>query len=362
MLFLPQPRPNAGKQFIAHQASRIAFDLGGKLRSDTLFTMRPPGCLMLALIAATNVWAAFDRPSENERMRALGNLFEEPDTLRYLLTPNSDFPPIKLPGKRDWLTLYTEAGQSFEQYCNSGANRPDPKHRTIYLLPIGEFDEESSPPLEEIRAYAAAFFQMEVKLLPTYRANELEFEPRENPRSGQRQLLTKSVMTFLKTRLPSDAYCLLGMTMTDLYPDHSWNYVFGEASLDERVGIYSFARYDPLFWDDSRGNDYRSVILQRSCKVLAHETAHMFGLQHCIYYDCVLNGANHMNETDAQPQQLCPICLRKLQHAIGFDAIKRYQDLAYFYRRQKWIEEHDWVARQLEKVPKEKSSAPGKNK
>ena len=211
--------------------------------------------------------------------------------------------------------------------------------------------------MDDIRNYAAAFFQMEVKLLPAYQPHDLEFEPRQNPRAG-RQILTTSVMTFLKTKLPKDAYCLLGVTMTDLYPEPSWNFVFGEASLNERVGVYSFHRYDPTFWDEPRGKDYRSLILQRSCKVLAHEMAHMFGLPHCIYYDCVVDGSNGMNETDAQSQHLCPVCLRKLHYAIGFDAIKRYEDLARFYRRQKWFEEYDWVERQLEKIPKEKTSSP----
>jgi hypothetical protein len=29
------------------------------------------------------------------------------------------------------------------------------------------------------------------------------------------------------------------------------------------------------------------------CKVLAHETAHLFGLAQCIFFNCVTNGSNH---------------------------------------------------------------------
>jgi len=115
--------------------------------------------------------------------------------------------------------------------------------------------------LTALRAYAAAFFQMEVRMLPGYYPHDLEFSPRENPRSKQRQVLTSDILAFLKTRLPADACCLLGITMEDLYPKASWNYVFGEASLDARVGIFSLARYDPAFWGDERGNLYREVIL-----------------------------------------------------------------------------------------------------
>ena len=93
--------------------------------------------ILALLVLAAHAWAKFDHPSENDRLRALGNLFEEPDTFRYLLTPNDDFPPIKLPRSGDWLAVYPEKGQSFEEYRDSGANRPDAIHRIIYLLPIG---------------------------------------------------------------------------------------------------------------------------------------------------------------------------------------------------------------------------------
>ena len=76
----------------------------------------------------------------------------------------------------------------------------------------------------------------------------------------------------------------------------------------------------------------------------------MFGLEHCIYFNCVMNGSNGMGETDAQPQHLCPICLRKLHHAIGFDPVKRYEDLARIYRREKWFEDYDWIQRQLAQI------------
>ncbi len=316
---------------------------------------------LLFLGLTASVWAAFERPSDYERLRALGNLFELPEAVRPLFTPDGDFFPIPVPGPKDWLGQHKEDGQTFDEYYESGANRIDAVRRTIYLLPIGEFAEETSPPLEEIRAYAAAFFQMEVKLLPAYVPHDLEFSPRKNRRGGQRQVLTTDIMDFLKARLPADGYCLLGITMEDLYPEPSWNYVFGQASLAERVGIYSLARYDPAFWGDERGKNYHDVILQRSCKVLTHEAGHMFGLQHCICYGCVMNGSNHMDETDSQPQHLCPICLRKLYSATHFDPARRYESLAAYYHQRKWYDELDFVHRQLARLkPAGKETGIGK--
>jgi archaemetzincin len=71
---------------------------------------------------------------------------------------------------------------------------------------------------------------------------------RTNPITSRRQILTRDVLRWLQGRLSKDAFCLLGITMEDLYSDPSWNFVFGEASFRERVGVYSFARYDPAFY------------------------------------------------------------------------------------------------------------------
>lgn len=307
-------------------------------------------CVTLLLAIFASLCPAFDGPSENERMRALGNRFELPEAVRPLFEPDADFRPVPRPGPNDWLTWHNEPGQTLDEYRASEPNRPDATRHVIYLLPLGEFPEETTPNMTALRTHAAAFFQMEVRVLPGYYPHDLEFSPRKNPRSKQRQVLTTEILAFLGTRLPADAYCLLGVTMNDLYPKASWNYVFGQASLEERVGIFSFARYDPAFWDDERGSNYRELILQRSCKVLTHETAHMFGLWHCIYFECVMNGSNHMAETDRQPQHLCPVCLRKLCHATGFDPVKRYRELAAFNRAQRWYDDLDFVNRQLARL------------
>lgn len=34
-----------------------------------------------------------------------------------------------------------------------------------------------------------------------------------------------------------------------------------------------------------------------------------------------MNGSNHMEEANKKPFLLCPVCLRKLQAALGFDII-----------------------------------------
>ena len=49
---------------------------------------------------------------------------------------------------------------------------------------------------------------------------------------------------------------MLTVTMKDLYPFDSWNYVFGWANYVSRTGVFSFGRYHPDFNNDDYGDEY----------------------------------------------------------------------------------------------------------
>jgi archaemetzincin len=52
----------------------------------------------------------------------------------------------------------------------------------------------------------------------------------------------------------------LAITMEDLYPEPAWNFVFGQASLQLRVAVFSFARYDAAFYSQERTADHKTVL------------------------------------------------------------------------------------------------------
>uniref|UniRef100_A0A8C2SFD3 Archaemetzincin-2 n=1 Tax=Capra hircus TaxID=9925 RepID=A0A8C2SFD3_CAPHI len=216
--------------------------------------------------------------------------------------PGSDlFGPITLHSPSDWIISHPEAPQDFEEFF-SDLHRKSPSSgkQTIYIQCIGQ------------------------------------------------------ILTFLKKKKPEDAFCVVGITMIDLYPRDSWNFVFGQASLTEGVGIFSFARYGADFhsshfkgqvkqlerksssdysvFDDYDLPEATSVLLLRSCKTLTHEIGHIFGLRHCQWLACLMQGSNHLEEADRRPLDLCPICLRKLQSAVGFRLRDRCKALV------KWID------------------------
>ena len=65
-------------------------------------------------------------------------------------------------------------------------------------------------------------------------------------------------------------------------------------------------------------------------QVFSHELCHLFGLGHCAYFLCSMNESGSMAEAYSQPLFLCPVCLRKLQHACDFDILHRYKKLKSF--------------------------------
>jgi len=284
-------------------------------------------------------------PDALVRARAVGTTMNLEPGLEATFAAEA-FTPIAAPLAGDWLAEHSERGQTFDQYVRGRPNRPSAARRTIYLEPIGE---AGGPPMAVLAEFARAHFQLPVEVLPALDLAKTGARVRD--RGSFRQVLAPELLEHLKTRLPADAYCLIGLTTTDLYPEESWNFVFGMATLRERVGVYSTARYHPSFYGEE---DHYPMpeqwVLRRSLKVMAHEIGHMFGMEHCTFYECVMNGSNHLDETDRRPPHLCPVCLRKLHYAVGFDPQRRYRDLERVFRASKLGPEADWVRGRAEAI------------
>ncbi|XP_076856539.1 archaemetzincin-2 [Brachyhypopomus gauderio] len=280
---------------------------------------------------------------------------EEKSFLEGCLIPgDSLFGPITIHSDSDWIPSHPEAPQDFLSfYSNPYRSTPNNDHKTIYIQTIGSFGEGAGITeqyVEWLREYCQAFYYgLVVKLLPPVTVASTNCTFRVNSNSYNLQLHAGELLSFLKKKKPKDAFCIVGITMIDLYPRESWNFVFGQASLTEGVGVFSFARYDDDFYKRSYAGRLKkavrlepgnyalfqgyytppitSKLLLRSCKTLTHEIGHIFGVQHCQWLQCVMQGSNHLEESDRRPMDVCPICLRKLQSAIGFKIADRYKAL-----------------------------------
>ena len=261
---------------------------------------------------------------------------------------HGDFQPLPTPGPGDWMAVHHEFGQSFPAFVRAIPNRPDDARSTLVLQPLGRLDHEGAPLPELLRRFTEAYFGMETQVLPAIDLDHVTVTSRRVAHLRQRQLMTGDLLDLLRVNLPEHAFCYIGITMEDLYPGPDWNYVFGQASLRDRVAVYSFVRYFPAFWGEEASDS--TLVLRRSFKVLAHETAHAFGIRHCTAHLCVMNGSNHLVESDSRPLHLCPQDLRKLQWSVGFDVHDRYRRLAKLYRELDLDDEADWIDYRLEHI------------
>ena len=325
------------------------------------------------------------------------------------LQPDSAFfQPVPRPSSTaDWLAQYREEGQSFNDFERQspwlgrrkvkgmagpfnadGADLPSRyPGKSICILPIGPFPD-SSTRLDHLRQFAEVFFSAPVLLLP---AVELEVakqkvtlhfseehsmagmrvgqrrygvRSRHHPPSGRYQLQATSVLKVLQGIHIEPAVCTIAVTMLDLYVDPEDLFVAGWAAGSARVACFSFFRYDPLItfsteewhdvhWLEGRGDPAPpSLLLQRCCKLLVHEVAHLLGVDHCVFYRCCMNGSGHLEEDFAQPMHLCPVDLHKLQLLCGFDVCQRYRSLLSFYQQHQLVDEAEWVNRRLHSLEK----------
>ena len=281
-----------------------------------------------------------------------------------------DFPTIPPEGEEDDWPRGT--GQTFTDYVSlnqmkqvdttptaRGAARCTPGRHKIYLQPLGEATD-GWPDLAALAAGCSAFFGLPTEVLPVMTFKRLETRGHTRIAKTGAQLDASTINKNLKALLPADGFTLCGVTMRDIFKG-DYNYLFGLAFMTARVGVFSFHRHQPNspeceFFHGSfeRQPGDEHVLLRRALQTLTHEIGHTFGLKHCVYFSCLMQGANTLEEAENRMPDLCAVCLRKLLYITRSEsadgARARYERLIAFYsaRHESFGGAHlEWVARRL---------------
>jgi archaemetzincin len=176
--------------------------------------------------------------------------------------------------------------------------------------------------------------------------------------------------------LPRDAYALLLLVDDDIYENEEDDFCCGRAYGGSRVAVVQTARYNPIldvsegvdrdhmwpmshcksFVDDlcsvedvqptpptksqkllsrdgamrkavdaafsytptpGKQDEMRSLWFSRLSRTASHELGHCFGIAHCVYYACNMQGCAGMKEDLRQPPYLCPVCEAKVGRGIA---------------------------------------------
>lgn len=201
--------------------------------------------------------------------------------------------------------------------------------KSLYLVHVGRDDGFVS--MEQLQSFCIAYFPgVQVKIMPplTIDATEdrmavsyvkrtrrgpvnaiMELKSRRCHRYGllhfhfrlmptdkdkvpesHRQFAVDPLLNVLTHMLPDDGICLLALTMEDLYEGSTDSFCVGMAAGGSGAGIFSLCRYDPNFNSTEPSSlDRDRILLARSCKVMVHELAHMFGIDHCTFFQWYLD-------------------------------------------------------------------------
>jgi len=249
------------------------------------------------------------------------------------------------PRPGDWLAVHREPGQTFLQYVRSKPVVPSVKRRAIYIQPLGEFTKSQRRIITLTADFVRRYFNLPVNIREDLSLSVIPTGARRrHPSWGDQQILSTYVLDrVLRPRLPVDAFAYVAFTTSDLWPGRGWNFVFGQASLRERVGVWSIYRSG----DPHAGEQSFRLCLLRTMKTAAHEIGHMFSMLHCTAYECGMCGSNSREEKDRRPIWLCPECLAKVCWATGADPVERYKKLLAFCKEQGLKAERDFYKRSV---------------
>ena len=253
--------------------------------------------------------------------------------------------PLGKPRPGDWLIGHPEPGQTFAEYLASKPNTPQGKRSVICIQPVGDFTDTQRKIVTLTADFMGRYFNRTVRVQKDLPLSVIPASARrKHPSWGMDQILTTYVLDdVLKPRLPEDAAASIAFTAGDLWPGMGWNFVFGQASIRDRVGVWSIYRNG----DPDAGADAFRLCLLRTLKTATHETGHMFSILHCTKYECNMCGSNNREESDRRPLEVCPECMAKICWATGTDPAARFRNLAAFCREQGLKAEQEFYGKSL---------------
>lgn len=236
----------------------------------------------------------------------------------------------------DWLAQYVEDRDSFDEWNGlrkkiAGKNFHLKKNIGLLWIEKDGDSNDRRKYLTHLKRFVEAFYYgINVTILDSvhikkdkhghfvesediiYRIKSRRCHEYDEDKAGEDEIQFRAAdvivpLNKLRKHLQDEVSCVCGVTMDDLYIGAKDSFTCGLAQGGDSIGVFSMCRYDPLFrksppkkrnkkitvsWEEDgivnedtlTENDL--VILERCCKIVVHEIAHMVQVGHCV---CKLN-------------------------------------------------------------------------
>jgi archaemetzincin len=215
------------------------------------------------------------------------------------------------------------------------------------------------------------------------------------------QLNLNDIIDAAIVMLPADAYAICLLVDHDIHESEDDDFCCGRAYGKSRVAVVQSARYNPLLdaresidrahmWPLSHCKEFvdklcavedvppkpatkqqvamskngamraavdaamastsdldsaQALWFSRLARTVSHELGHCFGIAHCVYYACNMQGTAGMKEDVRQPPHLCPVCEAKVCHAIAGELQGGEKDEKHIWTKERCTSLQDFCAR-----------------
>ena len=258
--------------------------------------------------------------------------------LDWFINSDNVFSYLEKPLEGEWLDENEEYGQTFKDFIKLVKYQKELKpslDEEILFVPLSYDDDiVSNYIINGLVEFIEIYFNRKVNL---HEGLNLRGRCQMEDNGYYKQIESHKVLSVLKTFKKPNTYCVTGITSCDLYNFDDGSFSFGTSDMGFRVCVGSLARYDQT----------NELLLKKACSLVCHEIGHLCGLEHCIYYRCIMNGSNSIEEDSKIPLYLCPVCLKKLHFSLNFEIGERYARLMMYCQKYNLIEEYEWYKRRL---------------
>lgn len=249
---------------------------------------------------------------------------------------------------------------TLEEFISKKPNKVSNGNNVIYLVPFGNMKPEVLEIIKDEIPYLNAFFQMSIQIMDPISFDQIkqveEVKTRMVPDNDyayyskekgesinlREQIEANSFMdAFLKNMKTRKTYAILGITEHDIY-NPKFNYLFGVSKLEGGIGLVSTYRLI----------DYKERTKYNLRRVISKQIVNMFGIKNVKDYNCLLNFHNNKEELEQGEFKLSPVALDKLQYCIGFDPIKRFEDLREIWYTEQVSEMEAYYTKSIQIIKK----------